>query len=45
MFQIRKYVCVCIIRIPSVPVNYFPELFRDAVAKTTTELLLTVQDI
>ena len=51
MFQIKKYVrlCVRIIRIPSVPKLLSSIVFRDAVAKTTTELLLspifTVQDM
>ena len=51
MFQIKKYVklCVRIIRNPSVPKLLSSIVFRDAVAKTTTELLLslilTVQDM
>ena len=51
MFQIKKYIrlSVRIIRNPSVPKLLSSIVFRDAVAKTTTELLLsiilTVQDI
>ena len=50
MVQIEKYVCVLIIRIPSVPKLLSSIVFRDAMAKkTTTELLLslilTVQEI
>ena len=42
MFQRKKYVCVRIIRIPSVPKLLTSIVFRDVVAKTITELLLSL---